>query len=185
MSFGCFHRLPRAVWQSYKFTSLVYKTPTQPHSVSSMFGSWLCGLSKELKLLALLGAAAMYWSLWLCRNDLVFEMKHTYFPLQVIYLIIYWLRTRAVLQKPTSQDLVVAVSRGRNRIKHCCSRCCQSTCLWWLGWTQEHKNHRGDAMVYPGSGLSMPYVRQLLILILKSTQNRRVITQCTGERELW
>ena len=28
MSFGCYHRLPRAARQSYKFTSLVYKTPT-------------------------------------------------------------------------------------------------------------------------------------------------------------
>ena len=28
MSIGCYHRLPRAAQQSYKFTSLVYKTPT-------------------------------------------------------------------------------------------------------------------------------------------------------------
>ena len=28
MSFGCYHRLPRAARQSYKFTSPVYKTPT-------------------------------------------------------------------------------------------------------------------------------------------------------------
>ena len=27
MSFGCYHRLPRATQQSYKFTSPVYKTP--------------------------------------------------------------------------------------------------------------------------------------------------------------
>jgi len=84
---------------------------SQPHSVSNMFGSWLCGLSKELKSLTLLGSAATYWSLWLCRNDMVFERKHTCFPLQVIYSIIHWLRTWAVLQKPTSQDLVVAASQ--------------------------------------------------------------------------
>jgi hypothetical protein len=35
-------------------------------------------------------------------------------------------------------------------------------------WTQEHKNHREDATVYPGSGQSVPYVQQLMILILKS-----------------
>ena len=28
MSFGCYHYLPRASWQSYNFTSSVYKTPT-------------------------------------------------------------------------------------------------------------------------------------------------------------
>jgi hypothetical protein len=26
-----------------------------------------------------------------------------------------------------------------------------SVCLRWLGWTQEHKDHREDATVYPGS----------------------------------
>jgi hypothetical protein len=58
-------------------------------------------------------------------------------------------------------------------------------CLQWLGWTQEHKNHREDAMVYPSSGRSMPYVQQLMILILKSTQKQAVIMVCIGEREIW
>ena len=78
----------RAVWSVIQAASGL----SQPHSVSSMFGSWLCGLSKELKSLALLGAAATCWSLWLCRNDLVFEKKRTSSPLQVIYSIIHWLR---------------------------------------------------------------------------------------------
>jgi hypothetical protein len=81
-----------------------------------MFGSWLCGLSKELKSLALLGAAATCRSLWLCRNDLVFKKKRTSFPLQVIYSIIHWLCTWAVLQKLTSQDLVVAASQQLARV---------------------------------------------------------------------
>jgi hypothetical protein len=37
-------------------------------------------------------------------------------------------------------------------------------------------------MVYPGLGQSVPYVQQLMILILKSTQNQGVTTECTGER---
>jgi hypothetical protein len=35
--------------------------------------------------------------------------------------------------------------------------------------TQE--SHREDAMVYPGLGQFGPYIQQLMILILKSTQN--------------
>jgi hypothetical protein len=54
--------------------------------------------------------------------------------------------------------LVHQLSRGQNHGKNCCSSRCQSACLQWLGWTQEHKNHREDAMVYPGSSQSMPYV---------------------------
>ena len=56
-----------------------------------MFGSWLYGLSKEPKSLALLGAAATCWSLWLCRNDLVFEKKRTSSPLRTGYLLDYTL----------------------------------------------------------------------------------------------
>ena len=100
-------RFARVVWSVIHAASGL----SQPHSVSNMFGSWLCGLSKDLKSLALLGAAATCWSLWLCRNDLVFEKKCTSFPLQVIYSIIHWLRTWVVLQKPTSQGLVVAASQ--------------------------------------------------------------------------
>jgi hypothetical protein len=47
-------------------------------------------------------------------------------------------------------------------------------CLRWLGLTQEHKNDKEDAIVYPSSGQLVPYVQQLMILILKSTQNRRL-----------
>jgi hypothetical protein len=64
-------RFARAVWSVIQAASGL----SQPHSVSSMLGSWLYGLSKELKSLALLGAAATCLSLWLCRNDLVFEKK--------------------------------------------------------------------------------------------------------------
>ena len=68
------------------------------------------------------------------------------------------------------------VSWGQDRGKHSCSSWCQNTGLRWLGWTQEHKNHREDATVYPGSGQSVPYVQQLKILILKSNQNQGVTT---------
>jgi hypothetical protein len=46
--------------------------------------------------------------------------------------------------------------------------------------TQESQRGR---MVYPGSGRSVPYVQQLMILILKSTQNLWVTTECKGVRE--
>jgi len=40
-----------------------------------MFGSWMSGLNKNLRSLSFLGAAATVWSLWLNRNDIVFEKK--------------------------------------------------------------------------------------------------------------
>jgi hypothetical protein len=46
--------------------------------------------------------------------------------------------------------------------------------------TQE--SHREDATVYPSSSQFGPYVYQLMILILKSTQNLGVTTKCKGRR---
>jgi hypothetical protein len=42
-------------------------------NISHMFGSWLNGFRRDVKPLLLLRAATTCWSLWLRRNDLVFE----------------------------------------------------------------------------------------------------------------
>ena len=54
------------------------------------------------------------------------------------------------------------------------------------GWVDSgtHESHREDTTVYPSSGQFGPYVQQLMILILKSTQNREVTIECR-EREVW
>ena len=83
----------------------------RPLNVSNMFVRWLDGLRKDLKPLVLLGAAAMCWSLWLCRNAVIFENKQPSF-LQVIYSTTHWLRTWPILQKPTSHEVVVAASQS-------------------------------------------------------------------------
>jgi len=57
----------------------------------------------------------MCWSVWLCRNDAIFENNQSYF-LQVIYRTTHWLRTWATLQQPTSQEALVAASRWLERV---------------------------------------------------------------------
>jgi len=79
------------------------------HNMPSMFGSWLIGIPKEYKPLVLLGAAALCWSVWLCRNIVVFDNKKSSF-LQVIYSSTHWLCTWTILQKLTLQDKLVAAS---------------------------------------------------------------------------
>jgi len=76
-----------------------------------MFGIWLCGISKEMKQLVLLGAATTCWSLWLCMNDIAFERKSNPSTLQVIFSVIHWLRSLIILQKLALQDLVVVASQ--------------------------------------------------------------------------
>ena len=76
--FDC--RFTRMVWASVYAAWGIPK----PHNNPSMIGSWLNGIPKEYKPLVLLGAAALCWSVWLCRNVVVFDNKK-YLLLQVIY----------------------------------------------------------------------------------------------------
>ena len=47
----------------------------KPHSMPNMIGSWLNEIPKDYKPLVLLGVAALCWSVWLCRNVVVFDNK--------------------------------------------------------------------------------------------------------------
>ena len=80
----------------------------RPYSVANMFRPWLKDLSM------LLGAEAMCWSLWLYKNDLGFGKKQSSCPF--IYQVIYWLRTWAILQTSTTQDLVAVASQCLARV---------------------------------------------------------------------
>ena len=98
-------RFTRMVWASVYAAWGISK----PQNMTSMFGSWLNGIPKEFKLLVLLGTAALCWSVWRCRNAVVFDNKRSSF-LQVIYLTTHWLHSWAILQRHTLQDKLVAAS---------------------------------------------------------------------------
>ena len=76
--FDC--RLSKMVW------SMVHAAwgIRRPSSVANLFEGWLNGIPKQFKNLILVGAAALCWYVWLCRNAAVFENKHSSF-LQVLY----------------------------------------------------------------------------------------------------
>ena len=42
-------------------------------SIANMFGPWLNGFRPKLKSRILVGATAICWTIWLNRNDMVFE----------------------------------------------------------------------------------------------------------------
>lgn len=76
-----------------------------------MFGSWLQGLPSNWQHIALLGATAVCWSLWLGKNDLVFEKKNCCSPLQVIFAVFHWVRSWAILQRTDLQDFSMEAAR--------------------------------------------------------------------------
>ena len=81
----------------------------KPRNMSNIFWRWLNGIPKHFKPLILVGAAALCWSIQLCRNVVVFDNKQSSF-LQVIFLTTHWLRMWTILQWHTSQDNLVAAS---------------------------------------------------------------------------
>jgi len=91
--------------------------------------SWLNGIPKKLKPLVLVGAAALCWSVWLCRNTVIFDNKQFSF-LQVIFSTMHWLRTWAILQWPSFQEVLVETS------------------LFWLRWPRYFLlGHMGGSLV--------------------------------------
>ena len=74
-----------------------------PKSVANVFGNWLFGIDKRFKTIIRVGALAVIWSLWLCRNDKVFNDKK-YSLMQVIY------RSWSPLQRIEDRELFTEVS---------------------------------------------------------------------------
>ena len=100
-----YYRFTRMVWAS------VYEAwgIPKPRNMANMFGSWLNRVPKDFRPLVLVGAAALCWYVWLCRNGVVFDNKQSSF-LQVIFSTTHWLRTWAILQRPSSQEMLVEAS---------------------------------------------------------------------------
>ena len=57
----------RSIWSAIQVASNLYP----PSSVANIFGNWLHGLDHTLRKDIRVGAIALLWSLWLCRNDSV------------------------------------------------------------------------------------------------------------------
>ncbi len=64
---------------------------------------------KECKLI-LVGASAIYWALWLCRNNVVFDKSSSITYMQVIFRATYWLRLWAQLQRSNENGEFIKVA---------------------------------------------------------------------------
>ena len=62
-----------------------------------MFGNWLNGIDKDTKARIRVGTCAIVWSLWNCRNDIIFNKKGNAHFLQVIRLATHWIHEWSVL----------------------------------------------------------------------------------------
>ena len=94
----------RSIWSTIQIASTLYP----PTSVANIFGNWLNGIDKRDRVHIRVGAISLLWSLWLCRNSVIFEAKRCS-PMQVIFQCAHLLREWSTLQKPEHRDLYMAV----------------------------------------------------------------------------
>jgi hypothetical protein len=80
-------RFARSIWSVIQVASTLYP----PHSIANIFGNLRNGIENRFKNHIKVGVIAFIWSLWLCRNDNVFNGKQSSI-LKVIYRGISTLR---------------------------------------------------------------------------------------------
>jgi hypothetical protein len=81
-------------------------------NVDHMFGKWLDGVDTNSKAMIRIGVSALCWSIWRCRNDIIFNKKRTSNFLQVIHLVVHWVHLWAYLLPSGQRDAMVS---GSNR----------------------------------------------------------------------
>ena len=79
-----------------------------PTNVTNMFGNWLRGIDKKTKDRIRIGVSAICWSIWNCRNDIVFNRKDNFHVLQVVHRAVHWIQLWAFLLPSDQRDLMVA-----------------------------------------------------------------------------
>ena len=85
-------KVARSIWSVIQVALNLYP----PRSVANIFGNWLHEIDHRFRILIRVGALAIIWSLWLCRNDMVFNAKNSS-PIQVIYRCAHTLRSSSSL----------------------------------------------------------------------------------------
>jgi RsiW-degrading membrane proteinase PrsW (M82 family) len=84
----------KTIWYIIFFTANL----NQPRSISHLFGTWLNNQPKNMKGLICVGVAALFWAIWRCRNDVIFNDLKTNSIMQVIFRGAYWLRSWSQFQ---------------------------------------------------------------------------------------
>jgi hypothetical protein len=98
-------RFARSIWSIIHIGSTLY----HPQSVKNIFVKWLNGVDSRFKTLIRVGVIIVVWSLWLCRNNKVFNSKSSSL-MQVIYRCTALRRLWSSLQRLEDHELFKEVS---------------------------------------------------------------------------
>lgn len=99
------YRVARSIWSIIQICSTLYP----PCSIANIFGNWLNVVDCRYKTIIQVGAIAVAWSLWLCRNDKVFN-DNFFSIMQVIYRCTNLLFSWSPLQCLEDRDLFMELT---------------------------------------------------------------------------
>ena len=83
---------------------------TPPTSVNALFGTWLNGVEPDLARRIRVGVCALLWTIWTCRNDLVFNRTSRIHFLQVIFRAMAVIRSWSLLTPMEAREHLVTGS---------------------------------------------------------------------------
>lgn len=104
--FDCY--IAKTVWRIIYFTLKI----DPPVNINHIMGDWESNKGCMHKKLLLSGVAALFWSIWLCRNDVVFNHNHIPSIIQVIFRGTHWFRFWRLLQKEETQQQIHVVCQS-------------------------------------------------------------------------
>ena len=87
--------LAKLLWRTIHVTFNI----TPPLTISHLFDNWLAGVEPKSAAHIRVGACALFWSLWNCRNDVAFNRQTITNFLQVIFRASTWIRTWSLLSR--------------------------------------------------------------------------------------
>jgi hypothetical protein len=83
----------KTIWRMIHFAFNI----SPPTTVSNLFGTWLDGVDKLTKQKIRIGTSAVCWSMWNCRNDIIFNRSNGATFLQVIRMAVHWIQLWSLL----------------------------------------------------------------------------------------
>ena len=83
---------------------------TPPYSVSTLFGTCPVGIESETARHIRVGACALLWAIWNCRNDLAFNRITTIHFLQVVFRATALIRMWSLLTPTEAKEHLVTGS---------------------------------------------------------------------------
>jgi hypothetical protein len=77
-----------------------------PSNIKHVYGGWAQNMNAKNKRLLFVWMGTMFWSIWLNRNDIIFNKTSISFYMQVIFRATYWTRMWALFQKEEEQTVL-------------------------------------------------------------------------------